>query len=139
MSDNAMKDSVKIPMIRVRDNQTGEVRVIGNDGTDRLYIDLKGRLQYLNTVRFGGTANGRYSFTNDSEGYNPLTLPIDDGDFEKDDDYAYLAYGIYFMEAFDYATREYLKDDVKITKYTFNRITAVYDEIKKKYEKGAAT
>ena len=62
-----------VPIIWVTDNTTQTTHAVGTDPHDRLYLDEKGHLQYVNIQCMEGTEYGGYSFAADDEGHNPVT------------------------------------------------------------------
>lgn len=75
---------MRIPIIRVMDNFSGHIHIVGDDKHDRLYIDEDGQLQYINLQVCEGTKYDGYSFVIDEEGHNPHHNPFDDTNADAD-------------------------------------------------------
>jgi hypothetical protein len=66
----------KVPVIYVKEKSTEFIHVVGSEYFDRLYIDRNGELHYYDIETRGSTNNGRYEFVKDTQGHNPISLPI---------------------------------------------------------------
>lgn len=69
----------RLPIIKVRNKLTDEIHIVGSEPCDKLIVDDKGRIRYLNSIT--GNKSGKksvYEFVSD-EYYTEISMvdPID--------------------------------------------------------------
>lgn len=66
---------LRMPLIYIRDKCTGTIRAVGTNQHDRLYLDSKGHIQYINIQSMSGTGDA-YEFVADESGYGTTDWDI---------------------------------------------------------------
>ena len=69
-----ISESYELPMIYIKDKYTNEIRAVGTNHHDRLFLDEEGVIHYVNLQNGCGTGIGEgyeYEFVLDAEGHCP--------------------------------------------------------------------